>query len=93
MEKTLNKRIDQGVKWLDKKLGRKVWLRKIKTKSLDLSNSFDCIYGQLFGNFFAGIDKLGLGLTRLGFATNNKDYDLLTKLWVKHIKILRKKAK
>lgn len=47
-----NPRIDKGVRYLDKKLGRLVWLEKIDETKLDVSRSTVCVCGQLFDDFW-----------------------------------------
>lgn len=54
-------RIDAGVKYLDKHMGREKWLAKINENRLMLENANTCVCGQIFGDFwthvFKGMDR------------------------------------
>lgn len=98
-EKTYRKRIDRGVKWLDKVSPG--WHKKIKVRRLDMRYIHTCICGQLFGSFTDLILGKVEGMERMsqrtaisrGFldSTDNRDYDLLTELWLEKIKELKQK--
>jgi len=99
IKQKLNKRITQGIKWLDKEVGRKKWLRKIKTGLLKMINTNVCVCGQVFGGF---MNVVGVGYQKKsytwaiskGFIIGDnpaEEYDLLTKLWVARIKKLKAK--
>ena len=94
---TLKKRINLGVRWLNKT--KPNWLKKIKTKSLDFRISDVCILGQIFGSFWNKIyeDRPTKGqisfsqAEKYGFVESDNKDNILTKLWVEKIKELRKK--
>lgn len=48
-------RVEKGVRYLDRRLGRKNWLPKIDIINFDMENSSTCICGQIFGNFWDSI--------------------------------------
>lgn len=45
------KRVENGVAFLDKTLGRKTWLKKIKLSMLKLNNSDMCVAGQALKDY------------------------------------------
>ena len=56
----LNLRVDAGVRYLDKKMGRDAWLDKIDERQLDLGDSHACVCGQLFESFWSHVyDEAG----------------------------------
>jgi len=46
-EKKINTRVNRGIKWLDKTVG-KDWVKKVKLSTLDLSEAKACVCGQVF---------------------------------------------
>lgn len=46
---TVEKRVENGVKWLDK-YGPDDWRNKVDIKELDLSSGCQCVLGQVFAN-------------------------------------------
>ncbi len=51
--KELEKKVERGIKWLDKvKPG---WHKKINLEVLNLNNSSVCVCGQVFGDFWKSI--------------------------------------
>lgn len=105
--KELRARIEKGVKLLDKKVGRKKWLKKIDLKILDVSNVDVCICGQVFTSYMEAIQNGGeLGFTEEQFQKDEEisygfsldlddkiDFDTLTSLWYIKIVDLKIKAK
>lgn len=103
--KELRARIEKGVKLLDKKVGRKKWLKKIDLSILDLADSDICICGQIFSSFWNAVSTDGeLGFTQEQsmndeditygfnlFASENNLFDTLTNLW--YVKIVDLKIK
>lgn len=87
----LTKKINLGVKYLDNKLGRKVWLQKVDETRLDLSNSHTCVIGQAFGDFWKDMgDDNPEKAIDCGFNVKDSDsdeyhgyavMDILTHLW------------
>ena len=55
---------NKGVAYLDSRVSTftelKDWRSKIKVEKLDISMGDVCVLGQLFGGYFAGLDRLGL---------------------------------
>ncbi len=89
--KLYNKRIDAGIKWLNK--FAKGWIAKIDLKNLDLNDRNACVLGFVFEDFWNQVysdsdpycknEKMSFEKSiSLGFAAEEKDgYDLLTHLW------------
>lgn len=86
----LNKRITVGVKFLDKRFGRKTWFKKVDVSSLNLSSGDTCVCGQLFDEGWRFVNKNGTEMTdtesisrgfSLGEEKERVYYDLLTHLW------------
>lgn len=92
----IKSRVLKGVKWLDKKYGREVWMKKIKIKKLDLSLPHTCIIGEIEGDYVKR-HQIGLGSNRkckeLGFQSVNNEYPLLTATWVGVLTCMGIKAK
>lgn len=47
----VQRRIDRGVKFLDKAVGRKKWVKKIDPRMLDMQSTNKCICGFVFGDY------------------------------------------
>jgi len=61
--------LNAGVAFLDEKLGTD-WVYETQTYDLNLHSPYNCVLGQLFGDFNVGREKLGLNLddtVRYGF--------------------------
>lgn len=97
---SLKKNVERGVIFLDKKLGRKLWLSKIKEEKLDMASTKTCICGQAFGSFWNVVYGYASPETNevllstkqsylKGFQADDNQYDLLATLWVEKIKELR----
>jgi hypothetical protein len=54
--------IARGVRLLNTEYGRG-WARLIDLRKLDLSSSTQCVLGQLYRNYYAGLDRLFLSDT------------------------------
>lgn len=54
----LDRRITRGIAWLDKELGREEWLAEIDETKLRLSSAMSCVCGQLFEDFWKGVERL-----------------------------------
>lgn len=84
--KSLEKKVDAGIKFLDK--NEKGWIKKIDLRVLDLSSPAVCVLGQLFNYYFEGLSKKKLTekeSVKYGFnlpAGKKYDYyDVLTHIW------------
>ena len=96
----LQKRIDAGVRWLNKK--KPSWLKKIDLGMLDMKATPVCICGQLFRNFWNVVleedEMKKKGEKKMtykesvarGFGGTNSELDILTRLWKAKIMLLRK---
>jgi len=100
----LVERIRIGMKYLDKALPGWEW--KINLDFLDLNSGSSCVLGQAYGNFWDKVlqsDEENNGEKMSERAAENKGfilsgylsdtdwgYDVLTRLWSKKIKELRK---
>lgn len=84
---TLQKRINKGIAFLDKKFKRKNWVSKIDLKELNLRNGSTCMIGEVMGDYSGGRDDLKKSdeqMEQMGFyITKNMDidYPVLTYLW------------
>lgn len=84
---TIQTRINRGVRWLDKKLGRKNWAKKIDLENLNLISNSTCVIGEIFGNYdkLCEIDrKVWEKDEEYGFNRvegDDGDFKLLTKMW------------
>lgn len=84
----------RGAEYLDAKLGRG-WRRKIRRRQLDLSDSCNCIVGQLNDGHYRPY-TFGVSWrseSRLGFdvgPSSGDDYEELTEAW---LEVLREKPK
>jgi hypothetical protein len=75
-------------------------LNDIDLETLDLSDGMKCVLGQGFGMYSAGRDalsldnktaeKYGLYLDDQRYEDFNRDYSLLTEVWIKELKKYRK---
>ena len=87
--KTIPQRVQAGIKFLDKKYGKK-WRKKIDLNTLDLKYSYSCILGQIDEDFWSHQAKLKLTDKRteaLGFGLElYGDYESLTSAWKKALK-------
>lgn len=79
-------RVQKGVALLDKEVPD--WKERIDPGTLNVAASNSCILGQLFGDYFVGVAKLGLSGTQtraLGFYNITdeaiQEYQKLTKEW------------
>ena len=96
--KIIEKRVDRGIKWLDK--NKPGWQNRIVFKRLRMSSDSTCICGQLFGSFsespFGDHNKDNLSIS-LGFytppPTDYQYYSELGEIWKRKIRAIRKKAR
>ncbi len=102
LEEKYKLNIEKGIKYLDKKFGRKVWVKKIDLKKLDLSAPGVCVIGQSFKDYFSEVsgsrdDSVSSTYnSKYGFDVlpdQTADYDLLTYLWFNKIAILKSRIK
>lgn len=91
-----SERIDKGVRFLDRRLGRKVWLQRIDEQKLNLQKSNICMLGQAYGDFWNSLGVLKITEEKscaMGFLLDDDidgfpqsphgfdGYDILTHLW------------
>lgn len=96
----LSKRIEKGVKFLDKVKGKN-WIRNIDLKKLNLEDTNVCVCGQLFIDYWEAENKhfeSNKDIAAIyGFNSYQFDYDeeiffdILTNLWYCRILSLRLK--
>ncbi len=75
--------IKKGIKFLDKRFGRKVWSKKVDIEILDLGDFKTCMIGEVVGDYNKGAEafnKTDDEMEKLGFYGD--DYGLLTRLWI-----------
>lgn len=99
LKEDLTAKVRKGMDYLDKTVPG--WEHKIDLRRLELENPQVCVCGQLFGDFWAkvrGDASAGAriqisDMEKFGFYIENNedgDYELLTRIWHKKIKELRK---
>lgn len=79
--------VQRGVARLDRDMPD--WRKHVASDILDMSHCGFCVLGQLFGNFYTGLDMLlpphadvvDADIVNLGFATANASYHHLTQAW------------
>ena len=91
-------RVALGIKYLDRELAAG-WRNKISLDRLNLAIGNDCVFGQLYGWYSSGQDRLGLSDGQaydLGFTNfepdngaNVGDYSELTAEWVRQLPMPR----
>jgi len=95
---SIQRKVNRGVKWLDKNIGRKKWAKKIKVKQLDLQSPNTCMIGEVLGGYDELENKFGVdndSAVELGFFVDKDHtdhenaecvqrgkYSVLTALWV-----------
>jgi hypothetical protein len=99
------KRVNAGVKWLNKK--KPHWLDDIKLDTLNLADAKVCVIGQIFDDFFSKVaspqetkgryalsfdESASLGFSEGDEGSDKRNYDLLTFVWQQKIKQLKAKA-
>ena len=64
------------------------WYNQIDLNKLDQSSAYVCVLGQLYGEYYKGLDALGIedmqDRCNYGYSSND-DYDNLTEAWKKII--------
>jgi hypothetical protein len=77
--------IARGIKLLDENCAS--WRTRININRLDMSIMFDCILGQVYGDYCKGLDTLNLyvGMDHGFNCYNSSDYETLKQEWIKHI--------
>jgi hypothetical protein len=76
---THRERVERGAAMLPPR-----WHEKVNAATLDISNPFKCILGQLYGGYGRGLTVLGISswASELGFNGENKDdQDAMTEAW------------
>lgn len=88
----MQKRVKRGIRFLDKTLGRRKWVKKIRLNKLDLSDPNTCVIGEIFGGYTRGLEGLnkdkkwgrknGFNLPVVASVTDKyEDFQVLTRLW------------
>lgn len=93
---TIRRRVNRGVAFLNECVPG--WKDKISVDRLNLHDPYNCVLGQLFGEYGKGVDKLNIDTikkrTLLGFTeASGPDYTTfhprLTKVWKNKIRKLQ----
>ena len=90
---SLEKKVQKGIKFLDKTFGRKKWAKKIKPNVLDLGDHKKCMIGEVIGDYFDIEDEYHVPESKLkamGFYVGGNDsedqkaleYSVLTSVWL-----------
>ena len=53
--KTIEQRVTNGINWLNKVKPR--WKKKIDVESLEMTSSYTCVCGQIFGDYWKKNEK------------------------------------
>lgn len=84
MSTSVAERVTAGAEWLDEH--EPGWVERISVDRLDIANPFDCVLGQLYGNYwgaplnlFNDEDEGSMRAAVLGFS--GEEFDLLTVEW------------
>lgn len=89
MSNLMLERVDAGETLLDENYGTDGWRHKIDLNTLDLSDVYQCVLGQLFDSYTSGLYTFGHGFdtewaVEHGFSATgeyNYGYDELTAEW------------
>lgn len=74
--------VQRGVELLDERLPG--WRKRVNADDLSLSSDCDCILGQLFGSYDAGVELLDVAPRWYGFyAAGRQTWMRLTEAWRK----------
>ena len=98
MKRKYEKQVQRGVKLLDFEIPN--WRMGIDIETLDMDQLSECILGQLYGNYFDGLELLcpftfpfggNLWARRRGFLgplffVSYGDYEALREEWIRQIK-------
>lgn len=83
--------VTNGAKLLTEHFGDESWKGRIDPDTLVMSNTCKCVLGQLFGNFYDGVEKLGFpddaNTSAWGFDITLGDgrYDDLQATWRRYL--------
>ena len=89
---SIRERAEAGADYLDYHLGNE-WVLDINLTDLELADCGRCVLGQEFGNYYTGLDKLGIGYDQdaehFGFTLpldrDDDTWQELTAAWVEVI--------
>ena len=95
-------RIEKGIKYLDKRMKREDWLKRLNPITLNLEQDDVCVCGQVFGSYFSafGYDKesgaqygffVEPGFLGSTDGHENWFWDLLGYMWAKKLVELKHK--
>lgn len=82
MNKQIPEEVKAGMELLDQEVPG--WREKIDLDSLDLSDCYECILGQVFGHFNEGrrmIAEVDNDPGKYGFDCHPTGYEFLTQIW------------
>lgn len=95
LEQSYRTLVNKGVELLDSYFGsRSTWLNEIDRDQLDMTDTKTCVLGQLFGDYFIGVNKLyesmdpytpRMRASDYGFNANawiDTDLEILRQLWL-----------
>lgn len=85
---TMQSQVQKGARLLDDRYPR--WYKKINRRFFNVSSTLTCMMGQLYGEFFHGLERLGISpamASKYGFATTNSNaaYLRLNSLWIEEM--------
>jgi len=91
---TVEERVKRGVRLLDKKIPD--WRSQLEATKLDMSSCYNCVLGQLYGEYLRGLEVLNiernyfaenLGFDIFNYPTNTckNDYNELQQTWEKEL--------
>jgi hypothetical protein len=88
--------INSGIALLNAK--KPDWLKSIRSQALNFESDSECVLGQVFGSYAAGLSQLSIGLLqaaeygfdlRADFKTRCESYSYLRRLWKDKIHLLK----
>lgn len=92
MKTRLEERMENSLILLD--TCKKDWRNYIVLDKLNMEDSTQCVFGQVFGDYFYALEKLGITYQQscFSFAFNDAkgEYEELTKVWKKIISELQR---
>lgn len=92
--KAIQAKVKAGAAFLD--VVKPGWTKKINLDELDLTGTYTCVLGEIYGDYGKGLTSLGLIAgteipDNLGFhSTSSVQYTRLTRAWKAFIRKLRR---
>lgn len=78
------KAVDRGVRFLNDYFDE-AWQEEIEPGRLAMDSCFECVFGQLFGSFWNGLEKTDADRPREAFDCHAIHSEALTIAWLEHL--------